>query len=45
MIIKEAYCTFHGKKTHKDQMECTFVKDNLVLWSFPSQNGGIALPL
>jgi hypothetical protein len=29
MIIKEAYYTFHGKKTHKDEMEYTFVKDNL----------------
>ncbi len=44
MIIKEAYYTFHGKKTHKDEMEYTFVKDNLA-WSFPPQNGGIALPL
>jgi hypothetical protein len=25
-------------------MEYTFVKDNLA-WSFPPQNGGIALPL
>jgi len=44
MIIKEIYYRFHGMKTHKDEMEYTFVKDNLVLWSFPPQNGGIALP-
>jgi hypothetical protein len=45
MIMKEAYCTFHGRKTHKDEMEYTFVKDNIVLWPFPPQNGGIALSL
>lgn len=44
MIIKEIYYIVHGKKTHKDEMEYTFVKDNLVLWSFPPQNGGIVVP-